>query len=166
MRAHVHVRKVDPAEEWLSGGVLPLDEVFSGSREVVVAALHPFRRERAGILYPLFPHPAPARQLSQVVLGRSPAVEYAARSELFLELGIRRVVGVLRVLFGIEVIEVTVELVEAMDRRQKFVLVAQVVLAELVRRVAKGLEQFRDGRVFGLQTDGAPGMPTLVRPVR
>src|SRR5258708_2125720 len=35
-----------------------------------------------------------------------------------------------------------------MDRRQEFVAVAEVVLAELRRRVALWLEQFGDGRIF------------------
>src|SRR5215831_3323771 len=57
---------------------------------------------------------------------------------------------VLGVLFGVEVIEVAVELVKAMHRRQEPVLIAEVVLAELAGRVTERLEQFRDGRILRL----------------
>jgi len=47
---------------------------------------------------------------------------------------------VLRVLFGIQVVEIAEELVEAVIGRQILVLVAEVVLAELSRGIAKRLE--------------------------
>ena len=53
-----------------------------------------------------------------------------------------RVVGVLRLLLGVEVVEIAEELVEAVDRRQELVAVAEMVLAELAGRVALRLEQF------------------------
>ena len=43
-------------------------------------------------------------------------------------------------LFGIEVIEIAEELIEAMHRRQELVAVAEVVLAELRGHVALRLE--------------------------
>jgi hypothetical protein len=46
------------------------------------------------------------------------------------------------------------------------VLVAEVVLAELAGAVAEGLEQAGDGGISGRKPSGAPGMPTLLRPVR
>src|SRR5262249_1109020 len=49
-------------------------------------------------------------------------------------------------LLGVEVVEVAEELVEAVDGRQMFVAVAEVVLAELAAGVAQRLEQFGDGR--------------------
>ena len=61
------------------------------------------------------------------------AIEHAARAELLAELGVLRVVGMLRFLLGVEVIEVAVELVEAVHRGQVLVAIAQVVLAELAR---------------------------------
>ena len=90
----------------------------------------------------------------------------AARAEALLELRVLRVVGVLRLLLGVEVIQVAKELVKAVRRGQEFVLVAEVVLAELSGHIAERLEQLGDGRVFFLQTESAPGRPTLVRPVR
>ena len=59
-------------------------------------------------------------------------------------LGVLRIVGVLRLLLGIEVVEVAEELVEAVHRRQELVAVAEVVLAELAGGVALRLEQLGD----------------------
>jgi hypothetical protein len=55
---------------------------------------------------------------------------------------------VLGLVFGIQVIQVAVELVKAMNRRQEFVAVPEMVLAELSSRVALRLEerQFRKRR--------------------
>ena len=70
-----------------------------------------------------------------------------------LELGVARVVPLLGLLLGVEVVEVAEELVEAVDRRQELVLVAEVVLAELAGRVAVRLEQLGDRRVLLLEAD-------------
>ena len=72
-----------------------------------------------------------------------------------------QVVHILRFLFGIQVIEIAEELVEAMDGGQVLVLVAQVVLAELAGGVAQRLEQFGDGGVLGLQADVGAGHTDL-----
>ena len=73
----------------------------------------------------------------------------------------------LRLLLGVEVVEVAEELVEAVHRRQELVAVAQMVLAELAGGVAERLERLGDGDVLGAQAEvGAPGSPTLERPVR
>jgi hypothetical protein len=48
------------------------------------------------------------------------------------------------------VIEITVELFEAMHGRQIFVAIAEVVLAELAGGVAERLQHFSYGRVFRL----------------
>ena len=63
-------------------------------------------------------------------------------------------------------IEVAEEFVEAVLGRQVFVAVAEMVLAELARRIAERLERLGDRDVALLQPTGAPGMPTLQSPVR
>ena len=73
----------------------------------------------------------------------------SARPELLLELGILRVVGVLRFLLGIQVIEVSKELVEAVCRRKELVAVAEVVLAKLAGHVTKRFQNVGDGWIFG-----------------
>jgi len=52
------------------------------------------------------------------------------------------------------VIQITLELLEAVHSRQIFVAVAEVVLAKLRGRVAQWFEQLGDGRVFLVQTNG------------
>ena len=66
----------------------------------------------------------------------------------------------------VEVIEIAEELVEAVDRGQELVAVAQVVLAELAGGVALRLERGGDGAGFGRQSGRAPAWPTVVMPVR
>ena len=60
---------------------------------------------------------------------------------------VARIVAVLRLLLGIEVVEVAEELVEAVHRRQVLVAVALVVLAELAGGVALALQHRRHGDV-------------------
>ena len=54
----------------------------------------------------------------------------------------------LRLILGVQVIEVAEELVEAVNGRQEFVAVAEMVLAELAGRVALRLEQLGNGRIL------------------
>ena len=58
-------------------------------------------------------------------------------------------------------VQVAEELVKAVVGRQEFVLVAQVVLAELRGGVAQRLEQLGDGGVLGLQADIGAGQADL-----
>jgi hypothetical protein len=68
--------------------------------------------------------------------------------------GQRTSAGVLGILFGVQVVEVPEELVEAVRGRQELVAVPKMVLAELPGRVAHRLEQLRRGHVARLQADG------------
>ncbi len=72
-------------------------------------------------------------------------MEHAARPVLLPELRVLRVVVGLRLLLGVQVVEVAEELVEPVHGRQVRVAVAQVVLAELAGGVALLLEQVGDG---------------------
>jgi hypothetical protein len=63
----------------------------------------------------------------------------------------RRVVRLLRILFGVQVVEVAEELVEAVHGRQELVPVAEMVLAELAGRVAERLQELGDRHVLRLQ---------------
>ena len=121
--------------------------LYRRRRRLVIDRFHALLGQRAGVL-------------DSVALAVGPAVDHAARAELLAECRVLRVVGIFRLFFGVEVIEVAKELVEAVHRRQELVLVAQVVLAELAGGVAEGLEQFGDGRIFLLQADlGARAVP-------
>ena len=109
-----------------------------GGRRLVVDRLHALAVQRAGVL--------------DLAVGE--AVEHAARR---VGLDERRVVlrpvRALRLLLGVEVVEVAEELVEAVVGRQVLVPVAEVVLAELAGGVAQRLERLGDGDVALLQAD-------------
>ncbi len=134
--------------------------------DLVVDRLHPLLRQRPGVLDPLPADAAPARLLGRVVLVGRPAVQDAARPEPLAEvrevLG-RRVVRRLRVLLGVEVVEVAEELVEAVQRREELVAVAEVVLAELPGGVAERLEELGDRRILGAQADRRRRDPDLAQ---
>jgi hypothetical protein len=164
VRSQVHVGEVHPAEERLPSVVLALDEVRGGLDEFVVARLHPLAGQRPRVLDPLLADAAPARLLARVVLGRRAALEHPARAEALVELleaVLARIVRVLRVLFRVQVVEVPEELVEPVHGRQELVLVPEVILAELTRRVAVVLEELRDCGVLGLQPYGRCWEPDL-----
>jgi hypothetical protein len=63
-------------------------------------------------------------------------VDHTPRAEFFLELRIFGVVVRLRLLFGIEVIQVAEKLVEAVRRRQMLIAIAEMILAELASHIA------------------------------
>ena len=89
---------------------------------------------------------------------RPPALhlQHPSWAELLLELGVFRVVGVLGLLLGIQVVEVAEELVEAVRRRQELVAIAQVVLAVLAGHVTERLEQLGQRGVLGAAARGPP----------
>ena len=129
--AEMHVGGVDPHEERRAVRLLAADEVDRRVGDLVVDGLHPLLGQRTGVLDPLGP-----------ILIR-PTVKDATGAEPLPELReIRRrwVVGQLGFLFGVEVVEVAEELVEAVVGGQVLVLVPQVVLAELAGGVAVRLE--------------------------
>ena len=111
--------------------MLTLDEVLRSVEEFGVDRLHALGVERAGVLDP--------------AVGRG--LDDAARAELLPELGVLRIVGILRFFLGVEVVEVAEELVEAMRGRQVLVAVAEVVLAELAGGVAIGLQDIGDAGI-------------------
>ena len=64
-----------------------------------------------------------------------------------------RIVRQFRLFLGVQVVEIAVELVEAVHGRQELVAVAEMVLAELAGGIAERLEQLGDRRVFLLQPE-------------
>ena len=138
MGAEMHVRRVEPNEERCLCVVLTADEIRCGVAELLVDGLHPFLGQRPGVL----------DALGAVRVG--PGVQNPARPELLPKRRVLRIVRQLGFLFGVEVIQVAEELVEAVHGRQVLVAVTQVVLAELAGGVALGLQCGRDGRVLRL----------------
>ena len=72
-----------------------------------------------------------------------------------------RPIRLLGLFLGIEVIQIAEELVEAVIGRQILVEVAEMVLAELSRRIAQRLERLGDGDVAVLQADRSAGRADL-----
>jgi hypothetical protein len=159
--------KLTQQKKGLPAAMLALHVVAGGVGELVVAGLHPLTGQRSRVLDPLLPDPAPTRVLLRVVLGRRPATEHPARAEPLpelLETVFLGVVGVLRVFLGVQVVQVSEELVEPVYGRQELVLVPQMVLTELRGRVAVVLQELGDRRILGAQPDRRRGKPHLAEP--
>ena len=112
----VHAARIEPDEERLPVAVRPVDEVGRGTQEFVVDRLHPLFRERSGVLALLFAPRTEARIVARRGGRSRDAFHHAARTELSLEGGILRIVRMLRLILGVQVIEVAEELVEAVNR--------------------------------------------------
>src|SRR5262245_15366130 len=94
-------------------------------------------------------------------------MDHTSGAELLLEVRkifFRRVIRLLWILFGVQVIEVAEELVEAVRGGQVFVEVAKMVLPKLAGRVSERFEQLRNRWVLRLQTDGRGRNPDLREP--
>jgi hypothetical protein len=99
--------------------VLAVHEIKRSRQKFLVYRLHALNRERAGIF--------------DLAVGIG--VNYSTRPEVLFELGIFRVVGILRLFLRVEMIEVAEELVEAVVGGKKLVLITKMVLAELPGRI-------------------------------
>src|SRR5262249_29798273 len=150
VRPDVDGRRVEPAEERLVAlrhAVNPLEGLVE---DLLVEGLHALAGERAGVLDLLLADLAELPVHRAVVLVGGPGVEPAARAELLLVVRIllAGIVELLRLLFGVQVIEVAEPLVEAVRRRQELVAVPEVVLAELAGGVADRLEHLGEGGIL------------------
>ena len=149
VRKNVHAGGIPPDEERLSIFVRLVHESESGLRDFFVHGFHALFCQRTGVFNLL------------LAVRHGPGMNHAARTELLFERGAFRIIGIFRFLFGIQVIKVAEEFVEAMGRRQHLVAVTKVVLAKLTRCIAQGLEQGSDGRVFRLHAFRCPGQANL-----
>ena len=144
----MHVRGVEPDEEGLARVVLALDEILGRRNKFVVARFHALFRERTGVGHSLFSDFTPTRLFGRIVRIGRPGMHHPARSKSFAEVReilLARVVVHFRLFFGVEVIEVAEELVEAVVGRQHAVEIAKMVLPELAGRVALVLQARGDG---------------------
>jgi hypothetical protein len=140
----VHVGGVEPHEERLLGLLRLADEPPGVHQRLVIDGLHALAGERPGVFDPTV----------------GIAVDHAARPEVRREVREvfgRRIVLVLGLLLGVQVVEVAEELIEPMVGGQELVAVAQVVLAELAGAVPVVLERRGDGGVLGSDADVGAG---------
>ena len=119
-REDVHAGGVPPHEERLVCFLCSLHEVKRLGIDFLVDGFHPLLGERPGI--------------GHSAIGK--AVDHATRTKALLEGRIFRVVGMLWLFFGIEVIEVAEKLIESMLGRQGIVGITKVIFAELTGHVA------------------------------
>src|SRR5277367_2942078 len=121
MREDMHARRVEPEEERLV--VLPslVHERKRIRQYLVIHGLHAFWTEFAAILDPLLADLPPARLVGRVVDIGCPTVNDVARPDLFLQR--RWVIRMARVLHRVKMVEVTIELVKTVHRRQELVQV-------------------------------------------
>ena len=140
MRPDVHAGGVPPEEERLVRLLRIRHETQRLFGELIVHRFHPFFRQRAGAL----------DLLGAIRVG--PAMDHAAGVVFLDQRRVLEIVGVLRFLLGIQVIERSEKLAEAVRGGQVFVAVAEMVLAELAGHVALRLEQFGNRHIARLQT--------------
>ena len=147
--AEVHVCGVQPDEGLACPPCSAAPSMKSTARRRSPRSIvdHPLLGQRTGILAHLLADLAEARIDGLVVHPRPCSPARRAGRTWLSERRVFRIVRQLRLLLGVQVVEVAVELIEAVDRRQELVAVAEMVLAELAGRVAERLQQFGDGRV-------------------
>jgi hypothetical protein len=144
MRKHMHPRRVEVAEPGLSFLRLALHEIDRRRQEFLVHRFHPLLVQRPRIFDGLLPDLAELIVHRWIVLVGRLAAKHTARSEPLAEVRILRIVRIFGLLFGVEVIEVAEELVEAVHGRQVLVAIAKVVLAELAGGVSLIFQELRD----------------------
>src|SRR5579863_9382138 len=125
------IRGIHPDEERHSGMRLTLDKIDCGTGGLVVDRFHALYGQRSGVFDLLFANLAEARIGGRVVGLGGGALQYTSRAEPCGKSGILGIIRILRILFGIQVVEIAEEFVEAMYRRQEFIPISKMVLAEL-----------------------------------
>src|SRR5277367_295866 len=88
-------------------------------------------------------------------------MQHAPRAEFLLEFRVLRIIWVLRLLLGVQMIEVPEELIEAMRRRQELVAIAKMIFAELPADITLRFEHFSDRRVLRMQAEFSAGQPNF-----
>src|SRR4051794_3062680 len=94
-----------------------VDEVHGGAEKLLVHRLHALPGQRAGILAALLAPGAESRIFAGGVGERRRAAEHAARTKALAELDVLRIVWMFRLVFGVEVVEIAEEYVEAVHGR-------------------------------------------------
>src|SRR5262249_11331435 len=126
MRPHMHPGGIEVAEPGRALPVLAVDEIECGVEELLVNRFHAFGVERTRVLDRLRADPAELRINRRVVPVAGLALEDSAGAELRPEPWVLWVIGILRLLLGVEVIEIAEELIEAVNGGQMLVAVAEM----------------------------------------
>ena len=164
VRAQMHARRVVPNEEWFARDVLALHKVDRRSGGLVVDRFHALLGESARVLDGLLADLPESRIDGRIILGCGLGLEHAARAELCPVRRVLRVVRQFRLFLGIEVVEVAEEFVEAVDRGQCLVAIADVILAELAGRVAHVAQEAADRGILLADAHRRAREPNLAQP--
>ena len=154
MGVDVHAGGRIPGEERLSALYRVPHERNRAAGELLVHCLHALDGEGAGVGAFLLAPRSKTLVSARCCLRCRHAVENAARPVAGVEGRILGPVGVLRLLLGVEVVEIAIEDVEAVDGGQMLVSVAKMVLAELAGNVALALQDFCECGVGRRKADG------------
>ena len=146
----MHASRVVPEQERLPGRMRPVDEVERMCEEIVLDSLHALSRQRARLFDHLLAYAPEAGIFGWIVHVRRFAGQHTARLEELHRGLVVRIVSLLWLVLGIQVVEVAVELVEPVHGRQKLVAISQVVFADLGGHVALWLEQLGQCRILRL----------------
>ena len=132
MRPNVHTSRVPPQEERFVSLVSPIHEVQGPVGHIVIDGFHSFLGQWPGILDAAI----------RIGMDNSPG------SEFFLEFSTFRVVDVLRLFLGIQMVQVAIEFVKAVIGGKVLVAVSQVVFPELSGHVSMAFQQTGNGRIL------------------
>ena len=141
----MHPRAVPPDEPLHAFFVLALDEVDGGGNCFVIHGFHALFGQRAGV----FDWPVGA------------GFDHPTRAERLAEFRVLRVIFVLGLFFGVQVIQIAKKLIKPVVCRQHLIPVAQVVFTKLTSGIALGLQQAGNGRVFDLHAFFGAGHANL-----
>ena len=131
-----------------SSAVGAVDEVEGSVEEFLIHRFHTLLVKRPGVFDSSACPTCRTADPRWSVHGRRRASAARRAGRTFIELGVLGIVGILRLFLGVEVVEVAEEFVEAMHGWQKFVAVAEMVLAKLAGRIAKRLKQLGERRIL------------------
>src|ERR1700730_16385364 len=160
----MHARGSEPNEERLACLVGAFHEINAALHEFLIDCLHPLAGKRASVLALLLAYRTEARVRGRIERVRSVAVKHTTRTKSLPEGWIFRIELLLRLLFGIEVIEIAEELVEPMHCRKELVSVPEMILSELPAGIAERFQQFSKRGVFITQPFLSAGQPDLEQP--
>ena len=146
VREDVHPRRVEIAEPGAALFRLPIDEIERRSEELFIHSLHALLGERSRVLDRLFAHLAELLVDGRVVLVGCFALQHAARAEFLSERRVLRIVRIVRLFLGIQVVEVAEEFIESMHGWQMLIAIAEVILAELAGGIAEMLHEISQPR--------------------
>ena len=155
-RKGVHAGGGKPDEERLALRMCLVHELDTFINKVSIHGFHPLSRQRTGVDNPLLAYHSESGIDGLIHRIGGPGVQHTPGTMTFLELRVGRVVFVLRFLFGVQVVQIAVELIESVERWQMFVPVTQVVLAELAGGIALRLQHFGERGILGLHAHRPP----------